>query len=103
MSFNKKKALHYIEQVNRRNCLEFERRFPKIASSIEEAARACIENYWYINAGVRHIIDTDDDLKPEEIDRYIMALGFKVTSPTEKELSEKEEYKFEYTIRFNIF
>ena len=103
MSFNKKKALHYIEQVNRRNCLEFERRFPKIASSIEEAARVCIENYWYINAGVRHIIDIDDNLKPEEIDRYIMALGFKVTNPTEKELPEKDEYKFEYTIRFNIF
>ena len=103
MSFNKKKALHYIEQVNRRNCLEFERRFPKIAASIEDAARACIENYWYMEAGVRHIMDIDDDVNVEEIEKYIKALGFKPTTKTEKELSEKEEYKFEYTIRFNIF
>lgn len=103
MSFTKKKALRYIEQVNRKNIREFEKKYPELTASIEEAAKYCIEKYWYVMTGVCQKIHTDENANPEEVDTYIRALGFKVTNETTKEPSDKEDYKNFYIIRFNIF
>ena len=103
MTFTKKKALRYIEQVNRKNIREFEKKYPELTAEIEKAAKHCIEKYWYATTGVCKKLHTDENANPEEVDTYIRALGFKVMNETTKEPSVKKDYKNFYIIRFNIF
>ena len=101
MTFDKKRALKMIAQQNKEIIRKFEYEHPDCRDVIESAAKACIENFWYKEGGVRttYNADSKDEVSTEEIERYIHALGFNLTN--------KVEYMYDdsgckFIIKFNI-
>lgn len=105
MAFDKKRALKMIAQQNKEIIDEFEREYPDCRDVIESAAKACITNFWYLEGGVRttYNVETKDEIGTDEIERYINALGFRLTHKVEYEYdSTDKETPYSFIIRFNI-